>query len=84
MSTNEYKENIKKTNNRIKKNTQDEKRLKATYEENKRISYRLYILNQKNTKKEFDIQTKQIIKRANSRIRLLKKAFIREFKNKRD
>ena len=84
LTINEYKENIKKTNNRIKKNTQDEKRTKAIHEENKRISYRLYILNQKNTKKEFEIQTKQIIKRANARIILLKKAFIKEFKNNKD
>ena len=80
----EYKENIKKTNNKIKKNSQNEKRIKATHDENKKISYKLYVLNQRNTRKEFEIQTKQIIKKANTRIKLLKKTFIKDFKNKRD
>ena len=80
----EYKENIKKTNNKIKKNSQNEKRIKVTHDENKKISYKLYVLNQRNTRKEFEIQTKQIIKKANTRIKLLKKTFIKDFKNKRD
>ena len=82
--TNEYKESTKKTNLKIKKIIQDDKIAKVRHEENKKIRHKLYLLNQKNTRKEFSIQTEQIIKKCNARIKALQKAFKKEFLQKKD
>ena len=81
---NEYKENTKKTNGKIKKIVQDDKFTKARHEENQKIRYKLYLLNQKNTKKEFFAQTREITKKCNARIAALRKSFKKEFQRKKD
>ena len=81
---NEYKNNIKNTNIKIKKVVQEDKKKHYRHDENKKISYKLYLLNQKNTRKEFAIQTKEIKKKCNARIIQLVKEFKKEFKIKKD
>ena len=80
----EYKENIKKTNIKISINNAEEKRQHTRHDENKRIRYRLFLQNQKNTRKEFSVQTRQINKKCNLRIKQLQNEFKKKFKYKKD
>ena len=81
---NEYKENTKKADTKISKIVTDEKIAKVRHEENTKIRYKLYLLNQKNTRKEFSIQTNQIAQKCTARINALKKSFKKEFMQKKD
>lgn len=83
-TSNEYKENIRKTNLKISNNNQNEKRLRLRHEENKHIRYKLFLLNQKNTRHEFNLQIKQIKQKCNQRIKLLQYDFKKKFKYKKD
>ena len=81
---NEHRENIVKSEVKIKRIHQDEKKIRKRHEQNKKISYNLFVTNQKNARKELRIQTNSLTNKWKSRAISLKKDFIKDFKSKKD
>lgn len=81
---NEYKENIDIIMIKIKKIAQQDKIERQKHEENKKIYYKLYLLNQRNTRKEFAIQLREIEKKCKRRIKEQQTEFIKNFKQNKD
>ena len=82
--TDEYNENIQKTDLKIIKIQQSEKKARAKHEQNKKINYKLYITSQKNTRKELNIQNKMLTKKLKTRVITLVKEFKKELKEQKD
>lgn len=82
--TNEYKENIKNTNIKIDNINRKDKTNRLRHDENKKISFKLYLLNQKNTRKEFSIQLHEAHLKCLKRIKTLQTEFKRQFKINKD
>lgn len=81
---NEHKENIKITSLKIKKINQRDRENRQRHEEIKKISFKLYLQNQRNTRKEFASQLKEIERKCQKRINNLQKEFKKKFKNQKD
>lgn len=79
---NEFKEQVKKIDTKIKIVEDYRKQYQKNYLDEKNKKYKMYLENQENTRKEFDNQMKQITNKCQARIKTLQKEFIKEFKNK--
>lgn len=76
---NEYKEYIKKTLVKINDIEAEERKIKNIRDEQITKYHNAYIVNQRDTRKEFENQTKIIESKCNSRINIMKKDFRRKF-----
>ena len=78
------KKDVKWRDLKIKKIQQTEKKIHQKHDQNKKISYNLFLTNQKNTRKELKFQIKSINSKWKARAKSLKKEFIKELKTQRD
>lgn len=77
----EYKEYIKDVMLKIKALEKSSKEHKAKHDNEVNKYYNLYLQNQRDTKKEFDTQSRIINQKCNVRINTLKKEFKKKFSN---